>query len=356
MYARPFQNRYGITIIELLIVIFMIAILAQLLLPAIQSARAAARNTHCKNNLRQLAVGALLHLDFHKFLPSGGWSGAYTADPNRGYGREQPGGWPFSILAYIDEDALRNAGKGESLETETLGPGLKQLHESAPSLFYCPERRPARPYPPVCNGESEWGLVVIKEAQFLPNVTKTDYAANSGDARHHAAASFGATMWWPKNYKALESDPTEWTDTSDPASEFHQTGVIFYRSEIGSEKITGGMSKKYLFGEKYMDPATYEDINNVPAYAQKGDNQSAWAGYEWDNHRVAWRPGAYKREECYQPKRDGGSVCSAIWSFGSAHPTCLNMAYCDGSVQEISYDIDRDVHRSSAVRFPAPID
>jgi prepilin-type processing-associated H-X9-DG protein len=158
-------------------------------------------------------------------------------------------------------------------------------------------------------------------------------------------------MWWPDSYEALESSSPEWTDTNDPDSEFFQTGVIFYRSEIQPQQITSGMAKTYLFGEKYMDPETYEDINSVPASAQKGDNQSAWTGYEWDNHRVSWGPKAYKREDCYQPRRDAGAVCPAIWAFGSAHSTSLNMAFCDGSVQEISYDIDRDVHRQSAVRF-----
>jgi prepilin-type processing-associated H-X9-DG protein len=343
--------RRGITIVETLIVIFLIAILVQLLLPAIHSARAAARKTQCQNHLHQLAVGAHLHLNTHGYLPTGGWSGAYTADPNRGYGREQPGGWAYSLLEYIEESALREAGKGESMMSEELGPGLKLLHESAPPLLYCPERRAARPYPCVSSGEAEWGLVVAKGAELLPGVTKSDYAANSGDALHHAASSFGAKMWWPASYEALASEPAEWTDTNDPESEFYQTGVIFYRSEMGAKSIVDGMAKTYLIGEKYMDPMSYEDIHDIPDYARKGDNQSAWAGYEWDNQRVAWREGATKREECYQPQRDSGKVCPAIWAFGSAHATSLNMAFCDGSVREISYDIDRDVHRHAANRL-----
>jgi len=346
----------GLTIVELLIVIFIIAILLQLLLAAVQASRAAARKTQCQNNLRQLAIGAQLHMNAQGYLPSGGWSGAYTADPNRGYGKEQPGGWPYSLLAYIGENTLRDAGKGESLTAPALGPGLKQLHESAPELFYCPERRAARPYPPVNSGGAVWGLVVAKGAQDLPAVTKCDYAANTGDARHHAASSFGAKFWWPENYEALDEKTAEWTATNDPKTEFYQTGVIYYRSEIGPQKITDGLAKTYLFGEKYMDPATYEDIRDVPDYARLGDNQSAWAGFEWDNQRVAWQPEASKREECYQPQRDAGAVCPAIWAFGSAHATSLNMAYCDGSVREVSYDVDRDVHRHAANRLDGEVD
>lgn len=345
-----FQHR-GISLVELLIVIFIIALLIQLALPAVQMARESARRTQCQNHLHQLAVGAQLHLNSHGYLPSGGWAGSFTADPNRGYGRDQPGGWGYSLLVYIEEPKLREAGRGESMTADTLGSGLTLLHESAPTLFYCPSRRSARPYPPANSGNAHWGLVVAKGAQDLPGVTKLDYAANSGDALHHATSSFGASMWKPESYEALEANSPQWTDTSDANTEFYQTGVSFYRSEIAAQQITDGMGKTYLFGEKYMDPDAYEDVRNVPDYARMGDNQSAWAGYEWDNHRVAWQTKSFKKENCYQPQQDSGAVCPGIWAFGSAHPNGMNMAFCDGSVRIIGYDIARDVHRHQANRL-----
>lgn len=353
-------DRPGFTLVELLVVIAIIGILVALLLPAIQAAREAARRNQCKNHVKQLALGCLLHEDTQKFLPSGGWRDAYPPDPNRGYGIRQPGSWAYSILSYIEEQALRDLGKGQTFTgtgapAAFSDPSLK-LHQSLVTIFNCPTRRATllRTWVSSAGSGPSW-LVNVP-------VLKGDYAANAGDSQQTAGNGFSVQMWPPggMTYTQIDADQ-KWNDTSctpivsrsgTAPGPYCQSGAVGHHSEIKISQISDGASNTYLIGEKYLFPPYYE--TSVAAGGGYGDNQSVFAGYEWDNTRRAYQPlvDGNNNTNDTQPSQDtpGLDNNKSLYAFGSAHAGGLNMAMCDGSVQFVSYDIDPTTHRYLAVR------
>jgi prepilin-type N-terminal cleavage/methylation domain-containing protein/prepilin-type processing-associated H-X9-DG protein len=161
----------GFTLLEVIVVIAIIGALIALLLPAVQMAREASRRSACANNLRQQAVAVKLHEETHKIFPTGGWGGEWLGDPDAGYGPKQPGGWIYNVLSYIEQDNLRQLGRG--LKEAAREDALVQLMQSPIEVFHCPSRRLPRLYP-YTGGELK---------NFAPKppdkVAKTDYTISA---------------------------------------------------------------------------------------------------------------------------------------------------------------------------------
>jgi len=95
------RKRPAFTLVELLVVIAIIGILIALLLPAVQSAREAARRSQCSNNLKQLALAIMNYENANRALPPGSIS----------VGAGGPASlttWSISILPYMEQQPLYN--------------------------------------------------------------------------------------------------------------------------------------------------------------------------------------------------------------------------------------------------------
>lgn len=283
----------------------VVAVLIALLLPAVQAARASARATACRNNLKQLGLAACLHLSTHRHYPTGGWGASWTGDPSGGYGSDQPGGWIYGVLEGLEFHDLRASGAsgggtevGRSERTSVLSTPIP--------VVSCPARRRSLLYP--------------FAAPYMPvnynrptAVARSDYAANAGTVGVNTLGLGGIVG--PSDLK--QSEAYLWPPTNIT------TGIVYARSETAARHVTDGISKTFLAGEKYVGAQFYE------SGLSPGDGGFALMGFSPDSVRMT--------RQDKPPRRDGPKIDTT--RFGSAHPTTCLFVLCDGTVVDISFDI-----------------
>jgi prepilin-type N-terminal cleavage/methylation domain-containing protein len=134
--GEPYRRRSGFTLVELLVVIAIIGILVALLLPAIQSAREAARRVSCQNNLKNLALAVLNYENQHKALPPATDAPQVSGQRiHRGEGVS----WIVRILPQLEEQALADQFDKINLDfSQAVGSQEPRPYEQQPTILLCP--------------------------------------------------------------------------------------------------------------------------------------------------------------------------------------------------------------------------
>ena len=337
---------------ELLVVIAIIGILIALLLPAVQAARESARRTQCVNQLKNMTLAMINHESAHGHLPSSGWKGHWTGDPDRGFGKRQPGSWLYSTLPFMEEQAIHDMGKG--LTGADREAALILRDQSPIEVTSCPSRRssPSGPYHGAAlSGDGQGGVLNYN----VGNASRSDYAVNVGDETSFDGVCLSIA---PNNYNR-----DTWDHGVFPPKANEYSGISFCGTAVELRQITDGLSKTFAIGEKWVPVDFYDSPGGLSA-----DDWGMYVGFQDDMVRSTYYDGettsGVQRPATHTPQPDTvdvttGNVINGVVSvndgvprelFGSPHPGGCNMSLCDGSVSSVTFDVDPEVFRQMGAR------
>lgn len=221
--------RRAFTLVELLVVIAIIGVLVGMLLPAVQSAREAARRNGSLSNLKQIGIALHGYHDAKRFLPSGFRStttGSWSGVSNDAVPESGPG-WSFfaALLPYLEESALHAQIRFDLPITDPLN---KAARESIVPIFVDP-------------GDTAARLIDVTDSGSPPA------AANVPTVLTQAAVCSYAGCLGTESY---ERQPF--------------TGVFHRNSKIRLADITDGTSKTIGVGERMSRHTRSSWVGVVP--------------------------------------------------------------------------------------------
>jgi prepilin-type N-terminal cleavage/methylation domain-containing protein len=339
----------GFTLVELLVVVAIIATLIGLLLPAVQSAREAARRTKCLNNLRQVGLAVLQVESAYSMFPSGGvepWpqienyqSGGKPFGPDR-----QGLSWAFQILSFLENGPVSALVR------------TRDIANSPIAEYFCPSRR--GPTSHEWKGVVYWLMdyATIQPAasrlerpdefpQWIAMTTGTGLPTTEGCAT-------GVGFWGTKGW---DNDIPKAASRFGPAFLGYK-GVIVrgsqmmerpwkppvqlgYGRNVKPRQVTDGLSKTLMIVEKRLPQ---------PYGTGREDDDRGWSdGWDMDTVRSGICP----------PLPDSPAEVSGrgrSTTAGSAHPGGWHGVFADGHVQPFDYAIEPEIlnqlaHRSDGM-------
>ncbi|MGI9177843.1 MAG: DUF1559 domain-containing protein [Pirellulales bacterium] len=137
--SRQATGRRGFTLVELLVVIAIIATLIGLLLPAVQSAREAARRCSCSNNVAQIGLALHTYEFANEAFPPGVTG---DAGPIRNVAEGKHVGWIVRLLPFMEEDWIE---RHFTPEDGVYAASNAKVRETFVSMLICPSSSTA-PY------------------------------------------------------------------------------------------------------------------------------------------------------------------------------------------------------------------
>jgi prepilin-type N-terminal cleavage/methylation domain-containing protein len=293
-------RRQAFTLVELLVVIAIIGVLVALLLPAVQSAREAARRMKCQNHLKQIGLALHNYHDVQGGMPPGGMSTTSTAQANDGMG------FHVFLLPYLEQDPL-----------------FRQFNAN-------------QPY----NAAPNRNLGATKVSFYLCPSAINFYTENTGE--NAATGEKGWTTHYHGNMGPVDLTTNRYEVVPSTNGGQAKQGVLGRDTKTRIAEITDGTSNTFAVGETSWTRGN--PSGNVVGYRVwhrgcNGNGQLACGSCRnvANGLGTIWAGG-------------GGVAAYNNFSFGSIHPSATNFLFCDASTRAISNNISLGVLMATASR------
>jgi prepilin-type N-terminal cleavage/methylation domain-containing protein/prepilin-type processing-associated H-X9-DG protein len=322
----------GFTLIELLVVIAIIAVLISLLLPAVQSAREAARRAQCVNNLKQIGLAiANYESALGSIVPGyismcvGNCTSGIALPPQLGVSGYNPDafsldqgpgwGWLALLLPYAEQVPLADA---MNCSLPTWVADNATVVTTGLGVFLCPS----------ANNPTATCPMVDVNLNLLP-------VAN----QHFARANYQYNMGW--NDTSIQPANQSYDDQVKGCN-----GPIYRNSRVRYAGVTDGLSNTVFASEKapFLADATWVGI--IPGYRHFAYNAFASIGtggpglnYDYPGSILASHsgPSLYEAPQVIHPPN---SPVGHTDEFYALHPGGTNVLMGDGSVRFIKQSIN----------------
>ena len=358
----------GFTLVELLVVIAIIATLIGLLLPAVQSAREAARRTQCTNNLKQCGLA------IHNFASAKGVLPNSSRPPSGANGRVS---WTTRSLPYMEDKTLADAydfdplGANWSSTTARAGSG-----RTVPNAVLVMTRIPMLE----CGSDPEGSQDYDGDPD--PASTSSGYGSGpavvNGDRSGFATPGLfcATTDYSPTTFvdrrlagKALVTETETQKAVSSGTANASAAAGLLYKDYNGRTKAklgqcTDGLSKTIALVESAGRPAKYVRGKKVGPFPTERVNGGGWCRPASDlAFKGAASDGSAVGSSAAQAINvtNGESVTTATFGgseYGkegtsdpySFHPGLVNVVMGDGSVKSVSDDVEIRIFAAMVTR------